>query len=297
ASFIPSIVENTRLRTNLGINNLSSTIANVNVTLVDKEGIVLATKTVQVDPKGFKQINGAARFLYEDHLGNEIQGNLYLESDQPICAWASQIENATSDPSLLLSKRAGSNRILIPSAANISTFSSSLILMNIGIVPSQVSLKVYGVNGTLLGQTSTPLSIPAKGALTFENVLQTLGVKNNYGPIEITSLNNIPLIASSRVSSAAKTGGFFEGLNYSDASLTQIVPTVVDNAQLRTNLGINNVTDRTATVMVTLINQDGVELGATQVTVAPKGLTQMNNVARQLLSQVGVSNFEGYVQL
>src|SRR5262245_39208050 len=68
ASFIPSIVENTQLRTNLGINNLSSTIANVNVTLVDKEGIVLATKTVQVDPKGFKQINGAARFLYEDHL-------------------------------------------------------------------------------------------------------------------------------------------------------------------------------------------------------------------------------------
>lgn len=297
AIFMPSVAENSRFRTNLGINNLSSTIANVSITLVDKQGIVLASKTLSVDPKGLKQINSVAHFLSEGDLGDDIQGSLYLESDQPVRAWASQIENTTNDPSLLLSKSAGTTRILIPSAANISTFSSSLVVMNLGTVPAQVALKAYSVNGSVVGQTATPLSIPLSGVLSFENILQTLGVTNSYGPIEITALNGVPLIASSRVYSASKTGGFFEGLKYSEASITQIIPNVVDNAQLRTNIGINNVADQGATVMVRLINQDGVELGATPVTVAPKGLTQINNVARQLLSQPEISNFEGYIRL
>jgi hypothetical protein len=169
--------------------------------------------------------------------------------------------------------------------------------MNVGSKPAQVALKAYSVNGAVLGQTATALSVAPTAVLAFDNVLQALGVTNNYGPIEITSLNNVPLIASSRVSSSSNTGGFFEGLKYSEASMTQIVPNVVDNSQLRTNLGINNVSDQTATVMVRLINQDGVELGATPVTVAPSGLTQMNNVARQLLNQLDNSNFEGYIRL
>jgi len=297
AIFMPSVAENSRFRTNLGINNLSSTLANVSVTLVDKQGMVLASKTVSVDPNGLKQINSVAQFLSEGSLGTDIQGSLYLESDQPVRAWASQIENTTNDPSLLLSKPVGTTKILIPSAANVSTFSSSLVLMNLGAIPAQVSLKAYSVNGSVVGQTTTPLSIPLSGVLSFENILQTLGVANNYGPIEITALNGVPLIASSRVSSTSRTGAFFEGLKYSEASTTQIIPNIADNAQLRTNIGINNVADQSAAVMVRLINRDGVEVGSAPVTVASKGLTQINNVARQLLSQPGISDFEGYVRL
>jgi hypothetical protein len=297
AIFIPSIVENSRFRTNLGVNNLATTVANVSITLVDKQGMVLASKTVQVDPKGLKQINSAARFLWEDHLNNDVEGNLYLESDQPICAWASQIDNSTNDPSLLLSKQGGTTRILIPSAANISSFSSSLVVMNVGITTAQVSLKAYGVNGAVLGQTLTPLFISPNGVLSFGNVLQTLGVTNNYGPIEINSLNSVPLVATSRVSSTAKAGGFFEGLSYSKASTTQVIPNIVDNSQLRTNIGINNLADNIANVTVRLIGKDGGELGVTSTTVAGRGLNQMNSVVRQLLNQPGVTNFEGYIRL
>lgn len=297
AIFIPSIVENSRFRTNLGVNNLATTVANVSITLVDKQGMVLASKTVQVDPKGLKQINSAARFLWEDHLNNDVEGNLYLESDQPICAWASQIDNSTNDPSLLLSKQGGTTRILIPSAANNSSFSSSLVVMNVGITTAQVSLKAYGVNGAVLGQTMTPLFISPNGVLSFGNVLQTLGVTNNYGPIEINSLNSVPLVATSRVSSTAKAGGFFEGLSYSKASTTQVIPNIVDNSQLRTNIGINNLADNIANVTVRLIGKDGGELGVTSTTVAGRGLNQMNSVVRQLLNQPGVTNFEGYIRL
>src|SRR5688572_1949151 len=189
AIFIPSIIENGRFRTNLGINNLSKSQANVSLTLVDAEGMVLAGKTVQVEAEGLKQINSVARFVFEDSLGTDIAGNLYLESDQSISAWASQIDNTTNDPRLLLSKRTGTTRVLIPSSANIGTFSSSLVLMNVGITTAQVVLKAYGTSGELLGQSGAPMLIAPNGVVSFENVLQSLGVTDNYGPIEIVSLN------------------------------------------------------------------------------------------------------------
>jgi Purple acid Phosphatase, N-terminal domain len=297
AIFIPSIIETGKFRTNLGINNLSKTIANVSLTLVDTEGIVLGGKTIQVEPEGLSQINSVARVLFENSLGTDIQGNLYLESDHLISAWASQIDNATNDPSLLLSKRSGSTRILIPSSANIATFSSSLVVMNVGFSTAQVALKAYGTSGETLGQTTASLSIAPNGVLAFDNVLQTLGVEDNYGPIEITSLNNVPLIASSRVSSINRAGGFFEGLRYSEASTVQTVAHVADNAEIRTNLGINNVTDFPAGVMIRLFDRNGAQLAAVQVTVAAKGLTQINNVVREMLGRQDVTNMEGYIRL
>ena len=95
-----SVVENASFRTNLGINNLSLSRANVGVILVDGDGIVLASKMVEVEPEGLKQINSVVRFLYDSDPTREIQGNLYLESHQSIKAWASQIENV---PTILVS--------------------------------------------------------------------------------------------------------------------------------------------------------------------------------------------------
>jgi purple acid phosphatase-like protein len=297
AIFIPSVVENGTFRTNLGINNISKSQANVSLTLVDAEGMVLGGKTVQVEPEGLEQINSVARFLFEDSVGSDIDGNLYLESDQPISAWASQIDNSTNDPSLLLSKRTGTTRLLIPSAANVGTFSSSLVLMNVGYTTAQVMLKAYGTSGDLLGQSGAPLMVAPNGVMSIENVLQSLGVTDNYGPIEITSLNSVPVIASSRVSSSTRAGGFFEGLRYSDASQTQTIPHVVDNGGIRTNLGINNITDLTATVTIRLFDNTGRQLASTGVSVAPRGLTQVNSVVRQLLNLEDVANLEGYIRL
>jgi hypothetical protein len=187
--------------------------------------------------------------------------------------------------------------VLIPSSANLGTFSSSLVLMNVGVTTAQVVLKAYGTSGELLGQSSSPLIIAPNGILSFENVLQSLGVTNNYGPIEISSLNNVPIIATSRVSSASRSGGFFEGLKYPEASLLQTIPHVVDNYEIRTNLGINNTTDSPATVSIRLFDRNGNELASASVTVAPRGLTQVNNVVRQLLNLQDVANVEGSIQL
>ena len=169
--------------------------------------------------------------------------------------------------------------------------------MNVGLGAASVAIKAYGVDGAVLAQTSSNLSIPPNGVRSFSNVLESLGVVNNFGPIEITSSNNVPLIAASRVSSTNRAGGFFEGLRYSEASLVQVIPHVVDTPELRTNIGINNVTESAAAVMVRLFNKDGVELGAASVTVPAKGLSQINHVVRSLLNRSDLTNVEGYIRL
>ena len=45
ATFISQVIESSDFRTNLGVNNLSTSTANVSVTLVDVDGMELATKT------------------------------------------------------------------------------------------------------------------------------------------------------------------------------------------------------------------------------------------------------------
>jgi hypothetical protein len=297
AIYVPSVVENARMRTNLGIDNLSDQTANVNLTLVDKDGLVVASKTVQVAPRGLKQINSIIRFLNEGAPSNEMHGNIYLESDQPIRAWASQIDNTTNDPSMLLSRQTGSSRIVIPSAANTEKFTSSLVVMNVGFTTAQVYVKAYGIDGSLLGESSAPFSVPASGIVTFDNILQSLGIGNNYGPVEITSLNDVPLVAASRVASKSGVGGFFQGVEDSTAGDTQIIPHVADTAELRTNLGVNNLSDEIATVIIRLMNEGGAEVGAQSLTVAARGLTQINGIVRQLLGRSDLTNFEGYLRL
>ena len=110
--------------------------------------------------------------------------------------------------------------------------------------------------------------------------LISLGVKDNYGPIEITSINDVPIIASSRVSNASGAGGFFEGLDYANASTLQYIPHVLDTNATRTNLGINNVTEPAATVTIRLFDQHGSLVASRPVSVAPRGLTQINNIVR-----------------
>jgi hypothetical protein len=169
--------------------------------------------------------------------------------------------------------------------------------MNVGFNTAQVLIKAYDLNGSVIGQTQTPFSLTPRGMLAFENILQTLGVTDTYGPVEIVSLNDVPLRAVSRVSGAGRSGGFFEGISFSDASRVQIIPHVVDSAELRTNLGINNVTNDPATVIVRLRDTNGSELGNLTTSVPAKGLVQLDHVVRQLVNIQGTSNLEGYVEL
>jgi hypothetical protein len=169
--------------------------------------------------------------------------------------------------------------------------------MNPGSTDAPVSIKAYATDGSVLGQNQSFMIVPANGNLTFDNILNALGA-SGYGPLEITSVNNLPLIATSRVAGLSGAGGFFEGLAVDQVATSQIIPYLVENATTRTNLGINNVSNAAATVTAHFINKNGSELGTYTATVPSKGLTQLNSdKIVGLLSSVVGGDVECYVRL
>jgi hypothetical protein len=139
-----------------------------------------------------------------------MEGYIRLESNQPIFGWASQIDNSTNDPGFAMSKGQGAARLLVQSTANVGSFKSSLVVVNTGSMDAVVDIVSRDANGAVKGE-SRGIVIPAGGLFSTVNILDTLGVSSNYGPVEIISTNGQPVMATSRVYSTSGTSGFFEG--------------------------------------------------------------------------------------
>ncbi len=298
AVFVSSVKETELFRTNLGINNPSETTANVDMALVDRDGIIQGVKSLDVPAGGMVQINGIINDINGDGTVKVTDGNLILESDQIISAWASEIDNQTNDPSLLLSKKSGATRLLIPSAANTGSWTSSLVVQNLGSTDASISITAYTPDGQILASSQADVVVPACGVVTYENILSALGATSGYGPLEIVSTNEQPLIATSRVAGNSGAGGFFEAAPSEAAANSQVVPYLLENGTIRTNLGINNGSNQLANVTLRFINSNGMELARSTTSVVPHGLKQLNsNELLQIINQGAEGTVECYVRV
>ena len=155
-------------------------------------------------------MNNVVRQLLNQSGVTNFEGYIRLESSQPIFGWASIIDNATDDPGFAEGKGAGSTALLVESVANMGSFKSSLVIVNMGASSALVDILSHDVTGQINGELRS-IVIPARGYFSSDNILERLGVSNNFGPIEITSTNGQPIIATSRVYSTLRTSGFLQG--------------------------------------------------------------------------------------
>jgi hypothetical protein len=113
---IPFVIDTQAFRTNLGLNNLAASTANVRISLIGTDGSTLASTAspIQVAPLGMVQINNIVRLLINGSSSSSVtnqQGYLQITSDQPIKAFATQIDNISQDPSIEESASAGASHI------------------------------------------------------------------------------------------------------------------------------------------------------------------------------------------
>ena len=213
---IPFAIDTSAFRTNLGINNLGTTTAGVNVSLFAADGKLLAgtASPISVAPQGLVQINNVLRYLLAGSSGAPVtnqQGYLKLTSNSPIKAFATQIDNSTNDPSIENSDSSGSVNLLLKSSANAS-FRSTLAIVNPNSSPASVGITAREGSSTNNGAVtgSRIITIPANGQFVSENILSEIGASSTFGPIELRSLTGTPIIAVSRVYSVTgNTSGFF----------------------------------------------------------------------------------------
>lgn len=278
---IPLASDTHRFRTNLGINNLESQPAEVNLALVDNHGNVLGKNTVTVPARGLHQMNNVARSL-------EVAGNLtgreasvVVTSTARIFAWASEIDNVTQDPGIQLSPLVSSSRILIPSTVSNNRFRTALTVVNGSASDGKVNLTLRNVEGQIQASLQE-LAISAHGFLQLEDLYRTLGVDDSYGPLEIEA-TGIQLSAMARISSLG-THGYFEGVDPASASTLAFLPSDWNSVDLRTNIGINNPGALPANVVIRLFRQDGNPLPFQRgLTVPPRGMVQLNEFSPYLL--------------
>ncbi len=211
-AIIPMSQDTNAIRTNLGINNLGEAEANVEINFFNPSGTLLGSKSVAVPAKGLTQLNHVNRLITGATGVSNTTGYIRMRSDQPIAGFASLISNAGNDPSLAQNSIVGANRIFMPSSTNVNQFRSNLTLVNLGTnVPAPIQLTARDSSGRIIAQSSN-LIVPPEGILNIDDVLSWLGVQQKFGPIEILSTNNVPLVAVSRVYSASdNTSGFFPG--------------------------------------------------------------------------------------
>ena len=275
-------------RTNLGVNNLSTALANVRVSLIDAAGVTLGTYDLTVNPLGMTQVDGIARRILG--ANSTTSGYLKLTSDQPIHAWASKIDNGTDDPSFETaigqSPVESGPRLLIPSVVRGNFgFTSSLVLINRDSTETvNCTITARSTEGTQLATITRQLG-PGVAYRTAD-ILKDLGVAGDaFGPLTIETTQPAALVAASEVRSGSGTAGYFPAVSVSSAAVQKLVPEIVDSGErgtagtYRTNLGLNNLGPEAATVRLELVVGGGV-IGATTVQVPSKGLRQIDNVAR-----------------
>ena len=299
---IPYVVDNLSFRSNLGINNPSSSPASVRISLLDNRGMLVnRLESVVVPPRGYVQKNSVLQELEGSGHTTGREGSLVLESDQPIQAFVSQIDAASGDPSILEGIRQGSSRLVLQSAANSGPFRSNLVVLNLSSSEALVDVTPLDRNsGQPIGTGLRNVAIGGNGFIRYDNALESVGVTNNYGPLEIRSTNGTLLAAVSQVSGINRnTSGFFEAQRSDSSAETLIVPYVVEDQSFRTNLGLNNLGDRLSTVNVELIGTDGKSAALpVAVQIAPQGLLQINRIVSYLsANSASVPTARGYLRI
>ncbi|MSO22029.1 MAG: matrixin family metalloprotease [Acidobacteria bacterium] len=296
--YIPLVTDTSRFRTNLGLTNVSAVQAQATLTLYAADGSAIASRTVTVPAGGLLQLNNVISFIrgLSSTQTNNLFGSVVITASQPLVAFATQIDNTSDDPSLQIGRSNGATQLLIPSATSVNQFRSSLVVQNVGTSAAQVRLRQRDTNGVM--RRELVVSIPPNGFYSQDDIHANLGLSGLFGPLEIASLNSMPLVATSRVYSVnSGTSGFFEGQDVSVASSNGVVPISQDSSAFRTNLGINNLGGVPADVQLNLYSPNGALLGTTTVNVPAGGLRQLDNVNRILTGASGVSNTLGFIRI
>jgi hypothetical protein len=84
------------------------------------------------------------------------------------------------------------------------------MLVNADSAANSISLTARGTDGTI--RRTALLTIPGNGWLRYDDVLASLGLAGTFGPIELVSTLNRPILAVSRVIYDDRTSGLFEAV-------------------------------------------------------------------------------------
>ena len=194
--------------------NSGTVTATLTLTLRNKSGVVLETKSVSLSPGQHIAEFAFQRFPVNAPAG--FEGSIECASDQSVTAVALRYDNITSDVfstiPVLVNEMA--TTLYFPQVADGGTYRTNFILVNPTSTPTTATLEFYSPNGSPLAlpiegflRTSHGVSLNAKGVARFITDGTSSGVKVGWVrvtcPVAIGGSSIFQTVVAGRITSEA----------------------------------------------------------------------------------------------
>jgi hypothetical protein len=180
------------------LNNPNNLSASVSLQMFTPAGMVLNDYSIPIPALGSVIVPDTSFLAGEG--GQAPYGIIRGTSTLPLSGLVIQSDLATRDTIHTNLLTEISPEILIPSVTQVSPYSSSLLLSNLGAGATWVEILHRTADGLAAAVSRTWL--PAQGSVYLDQVLTFLGIPSGYGPLHLRSLEGQPLAAFSQVSDA-----------------------------------------------------------------------------------------------
>jgi hypothetical protein len=288
---LPMLEQDTAFRTNLGLTNLGAAPVTVRVELLDAAGSPLGDREVELGPLAWVQLDGALG------AGPVADASALVSADDlaaRFVAYASVIDNATGDPTLVLPTTASSEPLLLPAVSHgagaAGTFwRSDLEVANPG--PSDASYRLELLAGDVVASPAFSLA-PGASRRHADVVASAFAASGNAALRVVPTAGAVA--ATSRTFTAGGGGTYGQGIPAVPESGSEgavALPGLEESVRFRTNLGLVNPGDSEVAATVELYRGDGSLAGALQETVPARSLAVLSRV----FARVGATELDsGY---
>jgi trimeric autotransporter adhesin len=309
SAWLPQLAENTAYRTNIALTNTGTAAAKVTVTLFDGAGGQIGSYGVDLDAGQYKQ---EAR-PFSTKAGQTAMARGYAKVTvtlgSGVIASASVVDNLTNDPTtigMLPTATAGAAVAWVQvgshaTGANESQWRTDLGVLNPGTEQASVQVRFHKSGGV----KSNTVAVAAGQQAILVDVVNQIPETGSAGleivadrPVDVSSRTYNQVGAVAACYPNGTFGQSYEAFTPARAlgqGAVAYLPQLVENTAYRTNIALTNTGSVAASVVVTLYEGGGTQVGAYAVDLGPGEYKQESRPFNSKAGQASLS--AGYAKV
>ncbi len=292
---LQQIAQSSRYRTNLGIVEGSGDPASLLVHMFGAGGQSIGQFPLNLNGGQHIQLNSFLRDHGVDPLTDGRVEVEVLSPDGKVTAYASVLDNETSDPLLVTPveiNAAGTTKWVVPGVADLDTgfanWQTDMRVFNAGTEAADAVLTFYSQNGG--APRSITATIPAGQVLQSDKALSSLfGVTNDGGAVHIATASPARLIATARTYNQVGNGTygqFISAVTPAEAAGVENRPLqllqVEETDRFRSNIGLVEVTGNPVRLEISAIPPDAKFTAVTELFLNGNEFRQLGSLLRSM---------------
>ncbi|HEX2832286.1 MAG TPA: hypothetical protein VHW00_04685 [Thermoanaerobaculia bacterium] len=296
---LQQVANSAAYRTNIGLVEGSGAGANAIIKLFDGNNNLLQSVERSLQPYGHEQLAFSQLFGNVTVDDGRIEVTVNSENGKA-SAYASVIDNATSDPLLVFPEqalRSVAKHYVVPGVAELengvaSNFHTDMRVFNAGEQPVTLTLNYYPQSGDATARPAAVQRLLEPGKVTaIDNVLPSLwSLSRTGGAVTIDASADASIVVTARTYSRDENNGtygqFIPGVTSKDAvgageRALQVLQ-LEQSEQYRTNLGLVEVTGQPARIEITAQKPDTKTTAVTAYDLKPNEFIQFGRIFQSM---------------